>query len=61
MEMLYVHGKQHTGKLLDDAIPRYAVLSHTWGDEVTFEEMVEGLGRKLCFHRFNDNPYQKLS
>jgi hypothetical protein len=37
-----------TGKLLDDAIPRYAILSHTWGDEsqeVTFEEMGEGLGR----------------
>jgi hypothetical protein len=37
-----------TGKLLDGAIPRYAILSHTWGDEsqeVTFEEMVEGLGR----------------
>ncbi len=37
-----------TGKLLDNAIPRYAILSHTWGDEseeVTFEDMVEGSGR----------------
>jgi hypothetical protein len=37
-----------TGKLLDNAIPRYAILSHTWGDEsqeVTFEDMVEGSGQ----------------
>jgi hypothetical protein len=37
-----------TRKLLDDAIPPYAILSHTWGDEsqeVTFEEMTDGLGR----------------
>jgi hypothetical protein len=37
-----------TRKLLDSAISRYAILSHTWGDEseeVTFEDMVEGAGR----------------
>jgi hypothetical protein len=37
-----------TRKLLDDAMPRYAILSHTWGDdsqEVTFDDMVEGAGR----------------
>jgi hypothetical protein len=34
-----------TGKLRDNAIPQYAILSHTWGDEsqeVTFEDVVEG-------------------
>ena len=38
-----------TRKLLDNAIPPYAILSHTWGDdesqEVTFEDVVEGAGR----------------
>jgi hypothetical protein len=37
-----------TEKSLDNAIPPYAILSHTWGDasqEVTFEDMVEGSGR----------------
>ncbi|KAF2184207.1 HET-domain-containing protein [Zopfia rhizophila CBS 207.26] len=37
-----------TGKLLDDAIPPYAILSHTWGDEsqeVTLEDIVGGSGR----------------
>ncbi|OCK73083.1 HET-domain-containing protein, partial [Lepidopterella palustris CBS 459.81] len=37
-----------TEKFLDHAIPRYAILSHTWGDEseeVTFDDMVEGSGR----------------
>jgi hypothetical protein len=37
-----------TRNLLDDEIPRYAILSHTWGDEsqeVTFEEMVDSSGR----------------
>lgn len=32
----------------EDAVPRYAILSHTWGDEceeVTFEDMMGGLGR----------------
>ena len=38
-----------TPKLHDDEIPQYAILSHTWGDgrqEVTFEDMVNGLGRR---------------
>jgi hypothetical protein len=37
-----------TGKLLDDSIPRYAILSHTWGDEsqeVISEDMVKYSGR----------------
>jgi hypothetical protein len=37
-----------TANLLDDDLPPYAILSHTWGqdsEEVTFEDMVEGSGR----------------
>jgi hypothetical protein len=36
-----------TQKFLDNAIPPYAILSHTWGDEsqeVTFNDMVNGFG-----------------
>jgi Heterokaryon incompatibility protein (HET) len=34
-----------TEKFIDRPIPRYAILSHTWGtEEVTFEDMVEGSG-----------------
>ncbi|OAG06300.1 HET-domain-containing protein [Paraphaeosphaeria sporulosa] len=42
----------------DDAIPRYAILSHTWGadtEEVTFAELAQGEGKhksgykKICF------------
>ena len=32
----------------DDSIPRYAILSHTWGansEEVTFKDLMEGTGR----------------
>ena len=32
----------------DDKIPRYAILSHTWGaesEEVTFEDLIEGTGK----------------
>lgn len=35
-------------RLPDDAIPQYAILSHTWGnddEEVTFNDMVHGSGR----------------
>ena len=31
----------------DDAIPRYAILSHTWGadaEEVNFKDMIDGTG-----------------
>jgi len=37
-----------TKEFLDNAIPQYAILSHTWGDEsqeLTFEDMIGGLGR----------------
>jgi hypothetical protein len=37
-----------TRKLLDDVIPRYAILSHTWeneSEEVTFKDVVEGSGQ----------------
>lgn len=37
-----------TRYFVDAAVPQYAIFSHTWGDEsqeVTFEDMVDGLGR----------------
>jgi len=37
-----------TDDLPDNEIPPYAILSHTWGrrgDEVNFQDMVEGSGR----------------
>ena len=37
-----------TQKSLDNVIPPYAILSHTWGDvsqEVIFEDMVQGSGK----------------
>ena|SRR6266487_349376 len=36
-----------------DDIPRYAILSHTWGqEEVTFNDMIEGNGaRKTGFNK----------
>jgi NACHT domain/Heterokaryon incompatibility protein (HET) len=37
-----------TEKFLDNAVPRYAILSHRWdedGQEVTFEDMFEGSGQ----------------
>lgn len=37
-----------TENFFDDAIPPYAILSHTWGDEneeVTFQDIIEGTGR----------------
>lgn len=36
-----------TANILDDDLPPYAILSHTWGDdseEVTFEDVVQGSG-----------------
>ncbi len=37
-----------TKDLVDDDIPRYAILSHTWGadsEEVTFEDVMKGTGK----------------
>jgi hypothetical protein len=54
LEILPTGGFQLTGNLLDDAVPRYAILSHTWGEksqEVTFEDIVEGLGRNKAGYR----------
>jgi len=48
LELLPNRDIRLTRKLLDNAIPRYAILSHTWGDEseeVTFEDMDSGSGR----------------
>ena len=45
-----------TDRFLDDDLPLYAILSHTWGkesEEVTFEDMVTGLGQVKA-------GYQKL-
>ena len=33
----------------DDMIPRYAILSHTWGvdtEEVSFKDMIDGTGMR---------------
>jgi hypothetical protein len=47
-----------TEDIVDDNIPRYAILSHTWGadtEEVTFRDLMNGTGRdksgykKICF------------
>lgn len=43
-----------TRNLRDDAIPRYAILSHTWGDEtdkVTFKDMVGASGQSKAGYR----------
>jgi hypothetical protein len=38
---------QLTKDLLDDEIPRYAILSHTWGsEEVRFQDLLDGTGKK---------------
>ena len=45
-----------TDRFLDDDLPLYAILSHTWGkesEEFTFEDMVTGLGQVKA-------GYQKL-
>jgi hypothetical protein len=37
----------------DTNIPRYAILSHTWGadgDEVTFKDHMEGTGKNKAGH-----------
>jgi Heterokaryon incompatibility protein (HET) len=43
-------------ELYDDSIPRYAILSHTWGpdeEEVTFKDLIEGTGK-------NKDGYNKI-
>jgi hypothetical protein len=38
-----------TEDLIDDSIPKYTILSHTWGadiEEVTFEDMINGTSEK---------------
>jgi hypothetical protein len=45
-----------TGKLRDDSVPRYAILSHTMGDEseeVTFNAMVRGTCRDKAGYEKN--------
>jgi hypothetical protein len=40
----------------DDDIPRYAILSHTWGadgEEVTLKDLIDGTGK-------NKNGYEKI-
>jgi hypothetical protein len=40
----------------NDTIPRYAILSHTWGadtEEVTFEDLMNGTGK-------NKTGYEKI-
>jgi len=35
-----------TKDLIGDDIPKYAILSHTWGaEEVTFRDLVDGTGK----------------
>jgi len=41
-------GKFSLTKDFNDNIPRYAILSHTWGadaEEVTFKDLVDGTGK----------------
>ncbi|KAH8660954.1 hypothetical protein BGZ60DRAFT_530945 [Tricladium varicosporioides] len=41
----YNHDREFSLTQFSDNIPRYAILSHTWGpEEVTFKDMVEGNG-----------------
>jgi hypothetical protein len=50
------HGKLKLVEKHDNDIPRYAILSHTWGadgDEVTFRDLMKGTGR-------NKIGYQKI-
>jgi hypothetical protein len=42
------HGKFGLAKFIGGVIPRYAILSHTWGqedDEVTFRDIIDGTGK----------------
>jgi hypothetical protein len=42
------HGELSLEEYYDDDIPRYAILSHTWGadsEEVSFKDLTEGSGK----------------
>ena len=42
------HGDFNLVEYYDDDVPRYAILSHTWGansEEVTFKNLTEGTGK----------------
>lgn len=48
------HGNFSLVEYTDDYIPRYAILSHTWGadsEEVTFQELTEGTGKNKVGYR----------
>jgi len=49
------NGELSLTEFFDDSIPRYAILSHTWGkagDEVSFEDLNKGSGRdKNGYHK----------
>jgi hypothetical protein len=45
-----------TKDLISDDIPKYAILSHTWGvdtEEVTFKDMIDGTSK-------NKSGYKKI-
>ena len=54
---LLVHRAHDDWKLVeyhDKNIPRYAILSHTWGadgEEVTFKDLMEGSGKNEASHK----------
>jgi Heterokaryon incompatibility protein (HET) len=48
------HGNLNLVEKHDSDIPRYAILSHTWGadgDEVTFRDLTEGTGRNKAGYK----------
>jgi hypothetical protein len=56
MYLLVLKSRDEFGldKFVGDTIPRYAILSHTWGkedDEVTFRDMVDGTGKSKAGYR----------
>jgi hypothetical protein len=52
-------GELSYAEFVDDNIPPYAILSHTWGpedEEVTFKDLVEDAGRR----NFGSTGYNKI-
>ena len=51
------HGSLNLVEYYDNSIPRYAILSHTWGsdgEEVTFKDFMEGTGKdKAGYNKIN--------